>query len=667
MTGSAPHALVVDNNPVLLKAISALVDREGCLVHTAQNGLQALQLLRDQPIDIVFTDLVMPLVSGEQLCRILSSTDEFKDIFVVVVSAIPVADAMRLMAVITCDLCIVKDELPLLRDHIRQALTHYRRQDRATGMVLAPGGASVIGVADTKGIAGEILDEKMHREEIVACLSEGVIELSDAGLIVDINQAALEILELRVADAIGVDIAALEWGEQRSNIEDWRDRELVGKAMGTLVLGEQQPIKRLGRVLTMTLTPVSGNSYFGICIIRDITRQYCAEAYRRNIDQALRLAKKMDALSGMAGGVAHDFNNLLAVICGAIEVATLALGDGDSGKVQDNLEQARLATQTAVELVRKISQSSAYGIIEREPADIRPVIHQATATRMGVRAAEIVYEEAGETLMVTIDRAQIIAALQHLLDNSIEAGADTLRISVRPEVFTEPAVFSGHYIPAGSYVRVELSDNGCGIDRQALQRIFDPYYSTKQRGVAKGMGLGLTVVYSIIRNHGGYIVVDSQPGCGAAVSLYLPQFDIEGPAATCPHQPIGGSVLLVEQDRHIRDLAVAMLHYLGMEVVVAETPATALVTYRQGIDHGVVFRAALLNLPMEKITDAIQVCRSLREADPDLQIIAVSGSPLLSEMRECRRYGFSNALAKPYTVDDLRNIFAGAHPRPSRS
>ncbi|MBE0585974.1 MAG: response regulator, partial [Desulfofustis sp.] len=648
-TSNLPLALVVDNNPVLLKAISTLVARDGCQVMTAQNGLQALEIIKEHPIDIVFTDLVMPLVSGEQLCRVIRSSPEQREVFIVVISAIPVAEAKRIMATISYDLCIVKGSLAEMRSNIHEALERFRRHIRDGEKVLGDHARSSDRMAVDQTIAGEILAEKMHREEIVASLSEGVIELSHQGLIVEINRAALAILEAEMAQVIGSDIAALGWGEHESLIVRWRDHELLGRGMAPLTISDEQPIKRHDRVLTLSLIAVAGASYFGICIIRDITRQYRAEEYQQKLDQALRLVKKMDALSGMAGGLAHDFNNLLAIICGSIDVASLALDQGEPEQVKGKLEQAKYSAQTAVELVRKISQSSAYGILDRELTGIESILRHAVSSFPAQQGPDISFHLETEDTAVSIDREQMVTAVHNVLHNSVEAGASKISIVLRRVSFGQPLVVAGQYVPTGTYLQVDVGDNGRGIEARHIVEIFDPYYSTKQRGVVKGMGLGLAVVYSTLRNHGGYIVVTSEVNKGTTASFYLP----------LPTEPLhrgavtgkrgGGSILLVELDEQTAVVATAMIEYLGLEVVSAADASLAKNLYRQATEQGTRFAGALINLTGEDDRQALALCRDLRDVDPDLRIIATSGFPVGPVMSDCRGYGFSNALPKPYT------------------
>ncbi len=309
-------------------------------------------------------------------------------------------------------------------------------------------------------------------------------------------------------------------------------------------------------------------------------------------------------------------------------------------------------------MVRKISQSSAYGIIDRESSSIESVLQRAASSFSADPAPAIeVVLESGDAL-VSIDREQIVAAVVNVLRNSAEAGATRISITVHRVRFAEPLFVAGQYVPAGDYLQIDLSDNGSGIEAEHIPEIFDPYYSTKQRGVVKGMGLGLAVVYSTLRNHGGYVIVTSETSRGTTVSFYLPLPADQARGASSSVTTGGRSILLVESDEQTRLVAAAMIEYLGLEVVPAAETDRALARYRQALEQGARFAAVLINLRDEDDHQAVELCRHLRTIDPDLRVIATSGMPVGPVMSNCRDYGFANALPKPYTVDDLRNILS---------
>jgi PAS domain S-box-containing protein len=653
--------LVVDNNPVLLKAVSAILAKEGCEVETAVNGLNALEILEGFTPDLVFTDLVMPLIGGEQLCRIIRSTPRLAEVFLVLISAIILEEKEQTLQAIDCDLCIAKGSLAEMRQHIRQALHTYDERGVTARKCGQPARHIPTGLSPSI-VTAELLSEKRHIAEMIDNLSEGVVELSWHGKIVAVNKAAMAILGCRKEEMIGRPFSELLWEEHRQDILDWIRDQLVGGGMGRLEIGEDQPLRIREKILTVSFIPIREEaSTFAVCIFRDITRQFLAEEQKRELDEAIRLIKQMDAMSCMAGGFAHDFNNLLTVICGNLDI--LIHGQKEDGRVDNRaiLDHAQRAAAVAVELVKKISCFSNYGIISRENIRIGGVVKNAVEGyfRSHCGGYELVLD--GGESFVHIDPSQIEAAVHNVLQNAVEAAGDReIRVHVQDVAFAIPTVISGQYVPAGRYSQVDIRDQGPGIERDEILKIFDPYYSTKQRGSTKGMGLGLTIVYATMRNHGGNVVVSSEPGGGTTVSLFLPVFNQIHPVARNrdgSRARICG-VLLVEEDEQLREIGRIMLEYLGYAATVAADGRTAVQAFREGMAKGAA-RIAIAIVDMSgSEEEALAICRLLHGLDPGLKIIASSASILDPAMEDCRKYGCVNTLPKPYTMDSLNHVLA---------
>jgi PAS domain S-box-containing protein len=654
--------LVVDNNPVLLKAISAILAREGCEVLTAKNGLNALEILENFTPDIVFTDLVMPLIGGDQLCRIIRSNPKLAEVFLVLISAVILEEKEQTLQSIDCDLCIVKGSLAEMRQHICQALRASDDRSRISARKNGQPARHIPAGLSPSIVTSELLSEKRHIAEVIDNLSEGVLELSWHGKIVSINKAAMTILDCRKEKMIGRPFAELPWEEHRPDILAWIRDQLVGGGMGRLEIGETQPLRVREKILTVSLIPIREEaSTFAVCIFRDITRQFLAEEQKRELDEAVRLIKQMDAMSCMAGGFAHDFNNLLTVICGNLDI--LVHGQKEDGRVDSEaiLDNAQRAAAVAVELVKKISCFSNFGIISRENIRIGGVVANAVDGYFRSHGGDYDLILDGGESFVHIDPSQIEAALHNVLENAVEAAGDReIGIRVQDEEFAVPTIISGQYVPAGRYSRVDIRDQGPGIARDDTLKIFDPYYSTKQRCSTKGMGLGLTIVYATMRNHGGNVVVSSEPGRGTTVSLFLPVFKQALPvvrnrdgsrARTC-------GVLLVEGDKQLSEIGRIMLEYLGYAATVAADGEAAVQALREGLERDATrITIAIVDLPGDD-AEALGVCRLLHGLDPDLKIIASSASILDPAMEDCRKYGCVNTLPKPYSMDSLNHVLA---------
>ena len=657
---STIQALVVDNNPVLLKAVATILAREGCLVKSAATGLEALEILQDYSPDIVFTDLIMPLVSGEQLCRILRHTKKHEDIFIVVLSAIILEDRERILREIACDLCIAKGNLQEIRQHVQEALATFKARKALSRRTGGMNTRIPIGLKPSE-VTSELLSEKKHLVHIFANLDEGILELSGQGKIVAANDAALRILSCREELLIGRSFPeAIDWGSFRESIEQWTADQLIRQGMHDLEIMEDNPLDLNRRIITGSFVVVAeATSVFGLCILRDITRQYQAEKHNQELDNAIKLVKKMDAMSCMAGGVAHDFNNLLTVICGNLDIVAMYRDNRNETQRNKMIEQARRAALAAVDLTRQISCFSNFGIVNRQSTGIGQLVRTAVERFFESEPGDYTITARAADCQVYVDPDEISRAIANVLRNGLEASdGGLIEVTIGSDHFDSPQLMSGQYVPAGSYAKIEIRDTGEGIDPDHLFRIFDPYYSTKERGALKGMGLGLTVVYATLRNHGGFVVVSSELHKGTIVTLFLPiQNDRAGRNICEKEKTPSRYALLIEPDNQMREIGQIMLEHLGFAVRPTANRDAALAALRQLVADSVQpLPLTILDLSDANGESAVETCRLLHEIAPKLRVIAMSGTILDPVMQDCRKYGFINTLPKPYTMDSLKHI-----------
>jgi len=653
------RVLAVDNNPVLLKAISTILTQEGCEVREAETGLDALEQLDQLIPDILFTDLIMPRVSGEQLCRVVRSSKKYKDVFIVVLSAIVLEDRDRILEEVDCDLCIAKGNLKEIRIQLKNALKAYENRmsaiDKNTNAPLIPKGLN------PSEIAGELLVEKQHHTKILSNLNEGILELTQEGKIVTVNGSVCEILEKREEYLTGSRLQeARNWGSFDSFICKWVDEELNDGGMNSFHIYEDYPLYIGDKVVTASFIPVIENgSIFGICIFRDITRQYQAELHNKELDEAIKLVKKMDAMSCMAGGMAHDFNNLLTVICGNLDIISLKNDIHDPEASAKLIHQAQRAALIAVDLTRQISCFSNFGIVSRKEKSLNTTVEKAVKDYFAEKKGEYILDLNQEDCLVSIDVEEICVALSNVLQNGQEA-SDNQQIHISVSIYNvqKPEIISGQYISAGSYGRIDINDSGKGIDKDELFKVFDPYYSTKERGIEKGMGLGLTIVYSTLRNHGGYVVVRPAIDEGSVVSLYLPVLvGSKGLGQELLSEKRQSTILLVEPDAQMLEIGTIMLSHLGFNVIGAENSSDASLEL-QRVKNEKDNKPSIVVLDVSGINkeSPADCCRIFKQIVPEVQVIAMSGTILDPMMENCQDYGFAHSLSKPYTMDGLRHV-----------
>ncbi len=654
----AVTALVVDNNPVLLKAVSFILSQEGCEVSVAKNGLEALEILKKDTPDILFTDLIMPLVDGEQLCKIVRGVDEYKKIFLVVLSAVILEDKERIMSEIDCDVYIAKGTLSEIKRHLCKTLDTYNNSSNVSSKIL--GGSDKKDKTIPSTVMKELLHTKEHLLRMLENLSEGIIELSHNGKIVSINEAGLSIWQYNREEIISKRFKDFPLGNHAELIKKWCYEQLEGQAGQPLEIHESDPLLIENSVLTASFLPIMhDNVYFAICILRDITRQHFAEKKKEETDNAIKLAKKMDAMSSMAGGVAHDFNNLLTVICGNLDMIDIKNSSKGSVKNKKFLKNARLSAYTAVELVRKISNFSPFGIIHRQDFSLEDFV-KISAENFFEKYNHTNYKI--DTLkqgnFVNIDPSQMRTALFNVLQNSVEHGEDkNILITIEQELIKKPIIRSGQYLPAGDYGKVIVTDLGMGLKSQNIHEIFNPYFSTKERGSIKGMGLGLTIVYSTLRNHGGHVVVESEIGKGTSVSLFLP-------LNAMPDQMRGLEqkakvILFFESDVELSAIGRTMMEFLDYKVIDVKNRNEALQILKTDREEEQHISVAIINLSENGHSDSVDTCTLLHEIYPDLNVVVSSGAIFDPVMRDFKEFGFDSTLAKPYTMDDLKKVLSG--------
>lgn len=653
------QALVVDNNPVLVRAISSFLARQGCEVQTAANGLEALTLLKSSIPDILFTDLVMPLIGGEQLCKIIRSNPRFTNIFLVIVSGIVLEDFENLLTEKYYDLCIAKGNLKELRSHVQDALKRMEEKRKGSKTAGEQLPARIPDGLKPSSVALELLREKRHLHHILEHLDEGIVELDCHGAVLSINSAACRTLGVMAERVIGSSLAEIPWGDHQEKIRQWLAK-LASGAGEQLDIYEDHPVWINDRIVTATMMTMSvENVVYGLCILRDITRQYIAEEHERELSDAMKLMTKMEAMSCMAGGIAHDFNNLLTVICGNLDILMHLIAKEMTSDRRSLLEHARSAAYMAVDLTRKISSSSPFGIVSRQKQPLAEIVRNCVERFRQQSGADCELSIDDHGVLVNVNPDQIGAALSNILQNGMEAAGEApVEVYTKEVTFEAPTILSGQYVPEGSYGCVAIHDYGTGIARENLLKVFDPYFSTKARGASKGMGLGLTVVYATMRNHGGYVVVDSAPGEGTTVFCYLPcygHYRMEERQASGQHRVT--RVMVVEHDIQLQEVARLMLEHLGYSVTIARDLEEAKRTLAGMGDMRAGEVLAVLIDPLQEVAaDQRLICSQLADGR-SVRVIATGSSLLDPVMQDFRSFGYHSRLVKPFSLDSLRQAF----------
>lgn len=380
-----------------------------------------------------------------------------------------------------------------------------------------------------------------------------------------------------------------------------------------------------------------------LSIIRDVTE-------RDFIQRELVKAQKLESIGILAGGIAHNFNNVLTGVVGYISYARKHVEN--PAKIGPILESAEKAAFRAAGLARQLLTFSRSGDPVRKPFSIEKLVNESVTLFLSGTAVKGVVECATDQA-VFVDREQINQAFNNIVLNAIHSMPDggTLTARIDPLSVKDGNVY---LLKPGAYVRVVFADTGCGIDREHLDRVFDPYFTTKEGGT----GLGLSTTHSIIRRHGGHIDVTSLAGSGTTVTLILPASDEkpldEGIVPVFAPPRVFGSVLVMDDERMIRNMAAEMLVDVGWEVHTCADGTEAIALYRAFLESGKRFSVVITDLVIPGGVGGVEVARQILEVDPQARLLASSGYSDDPVMAEHEKYGFCGTIGKPYNVEALR-------------
>ncbi|HTY23982.1 MAG TPA: PAS domain S-box protein [Desulfomonilaceae bacterium] len=370
---------------------------------------------------------------------------------------------------------------------------------------------------------------------------------------------------------------------------------------------------------------------------------------KRKMEEELVKVEKLESLGVLAGGIAHDFNNILTAILGNISLAKMHCEYPD--KVKERLIEAEKACSQAQGLTQQLLTFSKGGAPIKRTSDISQLIEDSC--HFAVRGSSVRCELSvhNDLFTVDVDEGQIGQVLNNLVINSVHAMPRGGVIHVHAKNIVIDAQ-QGLPLPDGNYVKIVVNDDGVGIPKNILPRIFDPYFTTKH----KESGLGLATSYSIIRNHDGLITAESEVGVGTTFCVYLPasqrelqtSFNFEETTAKG-----SGRILLMDDEDSIREVAKEILSTLGYEVELARDGTEAISLYRTAKDSSHPFDVVVLDLTVPGGMGGAEAIERLREIDPEVKAVVSSGYSNDPIMSDYTGYGFRGVVAKPYTAKEL--------------
>ena len=378
-------------------------------------------------------------------------------------------------------------------------------------------------------------------------------------------------------------------------------------------------------------------------ILRIFASRICAELYRFRTEEALLQSRHLESVGQLAGGIAHDFNNMLMSALGNVSLAKL---DADPG-LHDTLEEIERSILRTRNLSRQLMSLASGGAPIKEPTELGPLLEEFVALTLRGTNIEPTVNISNQLSTISADPGQIGQVIANLVLNSAQAMPDGGELVIDVEN-REIGHFDKPPLTPGTYAVLSVRDTGPGIEPEHLPRVFDPYYTTKPTGT----GLGLATSYSIVKNHDGHIEIESTPGAGTRCIVYLPVADTSH-ADSRAERP-AGKILVMDDDESVQTIIALLLEKLGYAVQIADDGQRALDLYEAAMKDVSRFDAVLLDITVPGGMGGLETLKRLTQIDPTVVGIVSSGyseDPVMSQYKE---FGFTECLAKPYRLDDLK-------------
>jgi two-component system cell cycle sensor histidine kinase/response regulator CckA len=584
--------LIVNDDVDQLLLMKFELEKEGYQILTAVNGVKGLEMAMSEYPDLIISDVMMPDISGIEMCRQIRATPDLYNTPVLLVSAMCFDNATVVEGLLmgADDYLEIPYDPPRLIAKVSRIIERKRDEDTRLSFLVDSSGDAII---------GKTLD----------------------GIITSWNASAEKMYGYSAAEAIGRHISFINPPESKDELAEILERVKYGEAVQNLQLVR---IRKDGaRVfVSISISPIRGTrgQIIGISsITRDITES-------RQLEERLRQSQRLEAVGKLAGGIAHDFNNLLTVIGGHSQLVLMKLHHEDP--VWENIEEIKKASDRAATLTRQLLAFSRKQVLQPKVLALNSLIIDVEKMLRRVIGEDIQLRTylAPELGQVKCDPGQIEQVLMNLAINARDAMPDggKLTIETRNAVLDETSYDKSFHIEPGRYIEVCVKDTGTGMDEETQKHIFEPFFTTKEAG--KGTGLGLSTVYGIVKQSGGYIWADTELRRGTTFKVYLPRVDEdvqEYKPVAAPQLRLQGreTVLLAEDDENVRRLVRDLLKHNGYHVLEAADGNLALLIceqYEEAI-HLMITDVVMPSMNGRELT------RRLADLRPEMKVLFMSG------------------------------------------
>jgi len=676
------RALVVDDDPISMQASLKLLRSAGYQLFHAHTGGNGLLLAKQEKPDLILLDVVLPDINGIEVCRRIKEDSELAETFVVLVSAYEVASDHQAQGLEGgADDYIAKPVgnreflarvQAILR--IKEAQQQLKRRERHQS-ALAELGRQALAADDLalfENRCASLVAELLRVDfcSIYKPLHGGAALLLQAGTGWPEGTVGKSTVEATTDYAAGLIFHSAQpvfikdlRKDGRFKIHPLSAENALSSCLGVRFCAGQEVLG----VLAVYSAPLRIFPENEVHLLQSVANVLASAILRKRAEDERIKAGKFEAMGFLTGGIAHDFNNMLAIVMGNLDLVGLSIEPGSLALTP--LGEAAQAVMKASELSNKFLTFATGGSPIKKAVSLKDLVTNAVGSALQGSTIRCEYsfpEDPSWTGLVEVDPTQFDQALHHIVVNAVEAMPQEglITVTVEHSEVNAAGIRLGAPSEAAALVKISIKDHGKGIPPQDLARVFDPYFSTKTRGVEKGMGLGLSIAYSIIKRHGGKLKVESEEGVGTICHIYLPTADRREKEETTPENTVSvsrGSILVMDDEDKLREMVAQLLSRIGFKKIeLARDGREAIACFLRARQAGKPFDIVMLDLTIKGGMGGVETIKVLRGIDPSIKAIICSGYSNDPIMSDFRAHGFVGALAKPFRMQQLSDALAEA-------
>lgn len=514
-------------------------------------------------------------------------------------------------------------------------------------------------LAIKEDITEKVISEKRLEEEreklsvTLKSIKDGVLTVDLEGRIVLLNSSCEDLIEYKKDEVMNKDVNSII----RLYEDEQLTKEIINPIKRVIETGESyesiKPYFFLSKssrikIIEFSVNPIKekkGDIIGVVFVLRDITEKH-------KMQEEIIKNKKLESVGLLAGGIAHDFNNILTAILGNITLGKIYANPQE--KIYEILLEAEKACIRSRDLTQQLLTFSKGGAPIKKVDFIDEVIKESAEFLVRGSNVKFIFESEEGLLPVEFDPGQINQVVNNIIINALQSmpNGGVLKIEIKNEVINK----SNNIIKEGKYVVISFSDTGVGIPKENLEKIFDPYFTTKK----SGSGLGLAISYSIIQKHNGYIFVESEINKGTTFKIYLPvtEKSIEKKKLKESNiiKKLKGRILFMDDEDFIIDVGVKLLSYLGLDVEVAKDGEDVIKKYKKSLKENKPFDVVIMDLTVPGGMGGKETMPKLIKIDPNVKAIVSSGYSNDEVMANYKFYGFKAVMVKPYKIEDLSRV-----------